>query len=412
MSIQPRSILAFGTYPIRVPRHGGQRRCAALGLGHRRAGHHYAYASCFSPGAHASEEVTAYDYPVTEPDSIGGGWATDIQAGIFSSENDGAFRHFLDIARAIEPDTFIVEQVYMWPLVKRLKELAQFADTRVVYSSHNVEAPLKAAVLRKAGVKSETRAKVVGLVDALEREAAAGSDLIIACSDADASTYRSWGKRGPMMTVPNGIDPLVAPGSSRPEPMDDRYALFVGSAHIPNRDGFISLMLGEGLQYLPLRKSIAVAGGVSELIYHDKIYQRRAHSNGLRTHFYPRPTDQELSALIENAHIVILPILDGGGTNLKTAEALLSGKWVVGTENAFRGYERFLKAPGVRIANGHKDFALTVRDLLAQDPPTISKRDMDMRQTVCWEHILSSFDISAMLMGRGHRRVLSRTIDA
>lgn len=407
MSVRQRRILAFGTYPIRVPRHGGQRRCAALGLAHRRAGHHYAYACAYSHGSYPAEEVTAYDYPVTEPDMVGGGWATDVQAGVFSARNEDAFRHFVDIAKAIDPDTFVLEQAYMWPLVKRLKTLDQFADVKVVYSSHNVEGPLKSGVLRKAGVKSETRLKVVALVDELEREAVASADLIIACSDADAATYRAWGKRGPILTVPNGIDPLVTTGGSRPEPLAERYALFVGSAHIPNRDGFISLVLGEGLQYLPLGKCIAVAGGVSELIYHDTIYQRRAHSNGLRTHFYPRPTDSELSALIENAHVIILPIQDGGGTNLKTAEALLSGKWVVGTENAFRGYERFVKAPGVRIANDHRDFALIFRDLLRADSLSLSPGDIQKRSTVCWSSILSSFDIDRVFRQTNRRPELT-----
>jgi hypothetical protein len=403
MSVRQRRLLAFGTYPIRVPRHGGQRRCAALGLAHRRAGHHYAYACAYSHGSHPAEEVTAYDYSVTEPDMVGGGWATDVQAGIFSARNDDAFRHFVDIAKAIDPDTFILEQAYMWPLVKRLKTLDEFADVKVVYSSHNVEGPLKSGVLRRAGVKPETRLKVVALVDELEREAVAGVDLIIACSDADAATYRAWGNRGVILTVPNGIDPLVTTGGSRPEPLAERYALFVGSAHIPNRDGFLSLVLGEGLQYLPLSKCIAVAGGVSELIYHDTVYQRRAHSNGLRTHFYPRPTDCELSALIENAHVMMLPIQDGGGTNLKTAEALLSGKWVLGTENAFRGYERFMKAPGVLIANDHRDFAIGLRDLISAPPLRLTEKDEERRQSVKWEKILAGLDISALLVHRQAR---------
>lgn len=397
---RPRRILALGTYPIRAPRHGGQRRSVALGLAHRRAGHHYAYASAYSHGAYPASEVTAYDCEVSEPDQIGGGWAADVQAGLFSVGNEEAFNHFLSLARAIQPDVFVLEQVFMWPLIKRLKGLEEFSEARIVYSSHNVEAPLKSGVLRRAGVASATVAKVCSAVDVLEREAVAGADLIIACSDADAATYRSWGKRGPIVVVPNGIDPPVATGLQRPDPMASRYALFVGSAHIPNRDGFVSLMLGEGLQYLPLDKCVAVAGGVSELIYHDPVYQRRAASNGVRAHFYPRPTDPELSALIENAHLIVLPILEGGGTNLKTAEALLSGKWVVGTRNAFRGYEPFLGGPGVRVADTRRDFALAVRELLAAEPLDLTAAELAKRSSVTWERILAGFDIDGLLAAR------------
>jgi hypothetical protein len=400
VTLRSRRILALGTYPIRVPRHGGQRRVVALGLAHRRAGHHYAYASAVSHGAYPACEVTNYDREVTEPDHLGGGWAADVQAGLFSAEDEAAFNHFLNLARAIQPDVFLLEQVFMWPLVKRLKGLKEFFDARVVYSSHNVEAPLKSAVLKRASVAPDTVVKVFDRVDALEREAVAGADLIIACSEADAATYRSWGTRGPIVVVPNGIDPPVATGLLRPTPMGGRYALFVGSAHIPNRDGFVSLMLGEGLQYLPPHKCVAVAGGVSELIFHDPVYQRRGDSNGVRAHFYPRPNDPELSALIENAHLIVLPILDGGGTNLKTAEALLSGKWVVGTRNAFRGYEQFLGGPGVRVADTRRDFALAVRDLLAAEPLDLTAAELAKRSSVTWQRILADFDIDDLLTAR------------
>jgi glycosyltransferase involved in cell wall biosynthesis len=67
------------------------------------------------------------------------------------------------------------------------------------------------------------------------------------------------------------------------------------------------------------------------------------------------PEDEKNLALL-SCDAVILPVTNGGGTNLKTAEALLSGKPVIATKVAFRGYERCLSAPEVFIDDDAREF--------------------------------------------------------
>jgi hypothetical protein len=56
---------------------------------------------------------------------------------------------------------------------------------------------------------------------------------------------------------------------------------------------------------------------------------------------WDRVSEKTLSALIEEASCVLLPMTSGGGSNLKTAEAMLAGKRVVATPIALRGFDEF-----------------------------------------------------------------------
>lgn len=47
----------------------------------------------------------------------------------------------------------------------------------------------------------------------------------------------------------------------------------------------------------------------------------------------------DLTALYEDADFVLLPIISGGGMKVKTAESLKYGKYLIGTPEAFDGYE-------------------------------------------------------------------------
>ena len=47
----------------------------------------------------------------------------------------------------------------------------------------------------------------------------------------------------------------------------------------------------------------------------------------------------DLTSLYENADFVLLPIISGGGMKVKTAESLKYGKFLIGTPEAFEGYD-------------------------------------------------------------------------
>ena len=54
---------------------------------------------------------------------------------------------------------------------------------------------------------------------------------------------------------------------------------------------------------------------------------------------------------------------EGGGSNLKTAEALYSGLPIVVTTAAMRGYGTFIEEPGVLVADDPSTFAAGMRQM-------------------------------------------------
>lgn len=76
----------------------------------------------------------------------------------------------------------------------------------------------------------------------------------------------------------------------------------------------------------------------------------------------------DLDAVKALAHGYLLPIPFGGGTNLKTAEALISEKFVVGTRAAYRGFEQYIDGPGVHVFESPEEMHKLVRHVFAQEP--------------------------------------------
>jgi glycosyltransferase involved in cell wall biosynthesis len=100
--------------------------------------------------------------------------------------------------------------------------------------------------------------------------------------------------------------------------------------------------------------------------------------------------DSDLSAVKSLAHGFVLPIPFGGGSNIKTAEALYSGKYVVGTPAAFRGYERYSDLPEVRVGPDPKCFHAAIRNVLMLPPATAMKgtEGYEKRQQLRWDKSL------------------------
>lgn len=386
-----RRILALNTYPIRVPRHGGQRRCTALGLHYRNQGHQYTYAALVQRGHYPPDHVSPLDLETDIPDPLGGGWAADLAAARLSGEDDGVLKHFYDLAVALDADTFCLEHPFLWPLAERLLKEKRFSGAALIYSSHNVESQVKRSVFKTVNLSSETIDEIAEGIDELERDLVDAADLVIACTKADADIYRQWKPYKRVHVLGNGINPPPASMTKSAPKLSDRYLVFVGSAHLPNVTGFVDCVLGEGLQYLPPRTSIAVAGGVARLLADRQEWAHRAASNSKRAAFFDAPSDDELSGLIANAHGVLLPIREGGGSNLKTAEALVSGKWIVATPAAFRSFEHLIDEPGILIADTHAGFVTAIRHVLDRPPLKLGAAEIERRRTVTWDSILDGF---------------------
>jgi hypothetical protein len=81
-----------------------------------------------------------------------------------------------------------------------------------------------------------------------------------------------------------------------------------------------------------------------------------------------------------------LPITSGGGSNLKTPEALISEKFIISTKFAFRGFDNFINDNGVFIASNSSEFKRTLNLIMAKEPLTISDIDKKKRASLLWKN--------------------------
>ncbi len=190
---------------------------------------------------------------------------------------------------------------------------------------HNVEASFFFAALRAAPT-----ARALGVLIAntiAERWAARYSQRRVLLNERDARLhallYRSHGTDVVPLVIRDKYDPAA---TRTARPWERPYALFVGGGFYANVEGmawyaenvapyspFDTIVIGRGMA--THRSRLERWGGV--------------HVVG---------AVDDLATWYHHATIVIAPVFSGSGMKTKTAEALMHGKPVIGTPEAFVGY--------------------------------------------------------------------------
>jgi glycosyltransferase involved in cell wall biosynthesis len=383
-------ILSFSTYPVVRPLHGGQRRVSAFGDFYRSLGHEFHYACVYEPASYGPGTVTSFDHPLIEPDPRWNGvpLINDLLAGDYAARSPLAYAHFRGVVDRVRPDVVQLDHPFMLPLFRRLREEGVLGAQPLIYSSHNWEPPLKEEMLRRAGVTTAVARDVRRQVEELERESVAAAEVVVAVSAHDAEAYRRLRSNMQVVVVPNGVSrpPAEIPDIPALELFGrEKLLFFVGSAYPPNIEGFCDLVADGGLFFMPPLQQMAVCGGVSDGIFNHPKYQQFLHANSARVQFFQNPTDPELWSLKRRAHVMMLPIAFGGGSNLKTAEALVAGKWLVATPTALRGFEAFAGAPGVVVAENRDAFRRALAETLRLAPLELDEAELRRREALYWD---------------------------
>ncbi|MCX9538429.1 glycosyltransferase, partial [Vibrio cholerae] len=240
---------------------------------------------------------------------------------------------------------------------------------------------------------------VVSKIEDIEIDLLNNSSSVIACTKSDAEQFLSLALADLQPIIcPNGVSEFtknsevaILRNQLKKKLGDKKYALFVGSAYPPNAQGFWD-NLGHSMGWLSMDEFIFSVGGCSNILEHFMPKNRDISSyvNFDKIKRLGFVTDNELTALIQEASVIILPISDGGGSNLKTAEAILSGKPVVATKMACRGYDRIAEYSNFSIREPGTDFINEVKRYLQLVPDELSVKELELRKEVTWEHALSS----------------------
>jgi glycosyltransferase involved in cell wall biosynthesis len=287
-----------------------------------------------------------------------------LTANAFKGHIDGvnpkAFNEICTIIRDNSIKNLFVDGSNFGEIVRQVKLKYPLVHIHTFF--HNVEARFFWGSLKE---KKSLRALAIFIANYLaERKAVIFSDKIICLSERDSQLLKTiYGRSATHISAMSLDDRLPSDFQNLIDPSRTKYALFVGGDFYANRVGiswfvknvapkihFKVCVVGKGLerykQELELVENVEVVGAVDSL------------------------ADWYL-----NAHFVIAPIFDGSGMKTKVAEALMYGKKVIGTPEAFSGYEADVDKIG-KVCKSEADFVKAIELI---DDMVAANFDKDLR---------------------------------
>lgn len=218
-------------------------------------------------------------------------------------------------------ETIICEHPYLAPL-----PLAQ--GHAYIYSSQNNETILK----REALKWHPESVHLIGEIERLEALAIERATLLIAVSEEDSLGMSAGKSAGPpSIVVPNGATAPVEPSADDLAELGDlrrrKYAVFLGSAHMPNVEA--AMFVAENLAPKVPEVLFVIVGsvcGALQSIAAKNVVLKGVVAEGLK------------SAILQNATLALNPMMSGSGSNVKLADFLANGLFILSTEFGIRGY--------------------------------------------------------------------------
>lgn len=201
-----------------------------------------------------------------------------------------------------------------------------FPKIRILTFFHNVESRFFWGALRQY---KTFRALAILLANYLaERKSVKYSDKLICMSARDSSlVYRIYGRTATHISPIAIQDKPPIRVAERIESQGDRYALFVGGMFYANLAG-IEWFVKNVVPRIDMK--ICIVGKGFESVKEELQVAGRVEVIG---------EVESLADWYRKSQFVIAPIFDGSGMKTKVAEALMYGKKIIGTPEAFSGYE-------------------------------------------------------------------------
>lgn len=297
--------------------------------------------------------------------------ANDIIASRHCKANpwlDAIYKILRQSARSI-----VVEHCY-------LADLPVSWGDRFVYSSQNNETELKKRLLEWHPLKNE----LVADVERIERLAVERSAATVAVSQEDAASLVK-GKRtaGPVIVVRNGAAAPVmgAEVENKQQLLQDkigrRAVVFLGSAHMPNVEA--AQFIVDQLATQCPNVQFHLVGSVCSAIQH-------APAN---VTLWGVVDDVTKSAILQSCALALNPMDSGSGSNVKLADYLGNGLFVITTDFGQRGYPTTVQE---HLAVVPMDgFAQSIETML--DAPKVATAEARASRKVLFERELAMSSI-------------------
>lgn len=216
---------------------------------------------------------------------------------------------------------------------------------------HNVEARFFFGSLRQVKTLHALAVLVVNYL--AERKSVRYSDKLICLSERDSRLLHKLYGRAATHVSPMALqDKLPQGDASTHSTQQEKFALFVGGGFYANRAGITWFVKHVAPR---IKVKVCIVGGGFEDLRDVLELEGKVEVVG---------AVDSLAEWYRNAHFVIAPIFDGSGMKTKVAEALMYGKKIVGTPEAFSGYEDVATRAGWECETAD-DFVAAIRG--AQD---------------------------------------------
>lgn len=206
------------------------------------------------------------------------------------------------------------------------KHLKKTCFGKIIVFFHNCESDYFRMLLEKNYIK------LLFFFYALhsEKQSIKYADAIITLNKRDQMRIEQKYNRKSEYIIPvtfeNQVDLKKSPINA--DARNEHNILFVGSYFLPNYKG-IKWFVENVLPSLPVK--LQIVGKGFETVKHElELKSKKVEVIG---------TVASIEPYYSGASCVIMPIFDGAGMKVKTAEALMFGKSIFGTKEAFEGYD-------------------------------------------------------------------------
>lgn len=216
-----------------------------------------------------------------------------------------------------------------------------YPHIKIITFFHNIEIDYAKSYLKANGIKAMP---FYLCVKSLEKKAVKYSDILISLNKRDSNRLHVVYKRNPALELPTSFEDNYDDDKRQVIELKKSITidyLFVGVAFFANTQG-IQWFIDNVMPFVKGRLYVVGKGM-------DKFNFRNLND---RIHIMGYVDD--LSEYYYKAKVIISPIFTGAGMKTKTAEALMYGKTIIGTAEAFEGYE--INERCMKLANNSKEF--------------------------------------------------------
>ena len=171
------------------------------------------------------------------------------------------------------------------------------------------------------------------------------SDTIIALNERDSKLLLpQYGKKADFL-IPISLKNTYEPSVEIMQKSFDKplLCLFLGSNFYANTEGLL-WFVKEVLPFVDIRLQIVGRGM-------EKIKPQLPDDNKMEVY----GSVPNLKEFLENADVMIMPIFKGSGMKVKTCEAMMYGKYIIGTTETFEGYDVDFEKIGA-LANTKEEY--------------------------------------------------------